>query len=87
MNPLVAAANEPNAYSHCYSSIVQLHILTEVEQAIEVLRVCRTLRDDKDFSLDYELKQLINRWADRSDILLKAQMDPVLNVRKVCDVD
>lgn len=33
MNPLVAAANDYNAYARSYASVVQLHILTEVKRS------------------------------------------------------
>lgn len=85
MNPLVAAAKDYNAYSRSYANVVQLHILTEVEQAIGLLEKSGRL----DFELEKELKFLIGRWGDRGDFLQKAQtfVDPVLNVRKVRSPD
>jgi hypothetical protein len=91
MSPIVAAASDTaNGYSRSYLNVVQLHILSEVEEVVGLMEEHRENQSPNSSILlartRDKLKGILQRWEVRLNVMLKSQkvMDPVLNVRKVC---
>ncbi|CAL8133853.1 unnamed protein product [Orchesella dallaii] len=89
VSPLVAASEEMYPYKRAYHNVVQLHILTEVEDSIKLLHMhSNYLTTGRGQSTQGKLfqdtKRMLTRWEARLRNVSKTRtvIDQILNVRK-----
>ncbi|ODN03482.1 Serine/threonine-protein kinase atr [Orchesella cincta] len=87
--PLVAASEEMYPYKRAYHNVVQLHILTEMEDAIKLLQthlnyIASGKGQSTQGKLFHDVKRMMTRWDARFRNVSKSMtvIDQILNVRK-----